>query len=63
MKTPRNISISILLKNLVCVTEDSEDDSNFKLPLYKYLRYDTLKLIDSYTQEQFHCHSQLLKRH
>lgn len=47
MKTPRNISISMLLKNLVCVTEDSQDDELFKLPLYKYLRCDNLQLIDS----------------
>lgn len=45
MKTPRNISIHLLLKNLACVTEESDEDNNFKLPLYKYLKYDTLHLI------------------
>lgn len=47
MKTPRNISISVLLKNLVCVTEDSQDDDLFKLPLYKYLRCDNVQLVDN----------------
>lgn len=49
MKTPKSISLVQLLKNLACVTEDSDDDNNFKLPLYKYLRYEQTQPIDQWT--------------
>ena len=38
MKKDKNLEVNLILKNLIVVTEDSEeDDLTFKLPMYKYL--------------------------
>lgn len=38
MKKDKNLKPSVILKNLIVITEDSEeDDFTFKLPMYKYL--------------------------
>ena len=37
MKKDKNLGVGIILKNLIVVTEDSEEDITFKLPMYKYL--------------------------
>ena len=37
MKKDKNLKVHVILKNLIVVTEDSEEDITFKLPMYKYL--------------------------
>lgn len=45
MKEPKNLALGILLRNLNTVTEDSEDDISFKLPMYKYLEQEDKEII------------------
>ena len=40
MREHKNLETGIVLKNLNTVTEDDDDDTCFKLPMYKYLEHE-----------------------
>lgn len=64
MKTYRNLDAQIILKNLNLVTEDSEeDDTSFKLPMYKYLDQQDTEILTRHTIEEFNNSYKKLQRH
>lgn len=63
MKEPKNLALGILLRNLNTVTEDSEDDISFKLPMYKYLEQEDKEIISRQFSEEFNEAFTKLQRH
>lgn len=53
MKRDKNLKVHVILKNLVVVTEDSEEDITFKLPMYKYLENNFDEMITREISESF----------
>ena len=53
MKRDKNLKVHVILKNLVVVTEDSEEDITFKLPMYKSLENNFDDMITREISESF----------
>ncbi len=45
MRTSRNLEIECFLKNLNILTEDSDEDISFKLPMYEYLEQQETEVL------------------
>lgn len=63
MRASRNLPIMQVLKNLNILTEDSDDDVSFKLPMYKYLEQEEHEIISRETIESFNMGYLKLQRH
>ena len=60
MKKDKNLKVHVILKNLIVVTEDSEEDITFKLPMYKYLQNNFDEMITKELSEEFNDNFQVI---
>lgn len=63
MRTCRNLQIGSFLKNLNVLTEDSDEDMSFKLPMYKYLEQEEVEVLSPEIAEQFNNSNPKLQKH
>ena len=63
MRTSRNLEIECFLKNLNILTEDSDEDISFKLPMYKYLEQQETEVLQQRVSQEFNNSYKKLQRH